>query len=130
MRKPESGSSVLLYCDEESTSLVRSSLNNVTVIDCIGMENCTLREILNKESVSQNGKVNRNGEFLCYAIFNGFDNSSVGSTINEIRRLLRKECVFATTTESNLNWKLEDLLAELTEEHDYFKKARRVELGE
>lgn len=129
MRKPESGRSVLLCCDKELTSLVRSSLNNVTVIDCIGMENSTLREILEKEAVSQNGRA-KNREHLCYAIFNGFENSTIGSTIKEIRRLLQKECVFATTTESNLNWKLEDLLAELTEEHDYFKKVRRVELEE
>ena len=60
----------------------------------------------------------------------GGDLKGFGSTIKEIRRLLQKECVFATTTESNLNWKLEDLLAELTEEHDYFKKVRRVELEE
>ncbi|MBN2252292.1 MAG: DUF3783 domain-containing protein, partial [Kosmotogaceae bacterium] len=122
--------SVLLYCDEESTSLLRDSLSNFTVIDCVGMENGILREILNEEVISQNGRVNRNGETLCYVIFNGFDNSTIGSTIKEIRLLLQKECVFATTTESNLNWKLEDLLSELTEEHDYFKKARRVELEE
>lgn len=130
MRKPEFGRSVLLYCDEETTYLVRNSLISVNVIDCIGLENYTLKEILDQEDISGNGKANRNEERFCYAIFNGFDNNAIGNTIKEIRQLLQKDWIFASTTESNLNWKLEDLLAELTQEHDYFMKGRRVELEE
>ncbi len=130
MKKPVFGRSVLLYCDEETTYLVRNSLISVNVIDCIGLENRTLKEILNQEDITGNGKVNRNEERFCYAIFDGFDNNAVGSTIKEIRKLLQKDWIFASTTESNLNWKLEDLLAELTQEHDYFMKVRRVELEE
>jgi len=130
MRKPELGRSILLYCDEETTSPVRKSSINVNVIDCIGLENRTLKEILDQEDIRGNGKVNRNEERFCYAIFNGFDNNAIGNTIKEIRQLLQKDWIFASTTESNLNWKLKDLLAELTQEHNYFKKARRVELEE
>ncbi len=32
-----------------------------------------------------------------------------------------KEFIFAVTTEHSLNWKVKDLIAELEEEHSYFK---------
>ncbi|MDD3461573.1 hypothetical protein KU43_01630 [Mesotoga sp. SC_NapDC2] len=118
---------VLLHCDEAATEVLRKSFKDTTVIDCRGLENLTLKEILNSECPKKEAPLT-SGEVLCYVIFSGFENSYIGQIIKQIRQYLGRDLVFATTTESNMNWKMSDLLSELAEEHNYFVKARREKL--
>jgi len=36
-----------------------------------------------------------------------------------------KDFIFATTTDNSLSWKLQDLIGELTKEHEYFKNKKK-----
>ena len=57
-------------------------------------------------------------------IFHGIDNEEVISLMRLIKNTTDspKDFIFAVTTEQSLEWRVKDLIKELEEEHEYFKK--------
>ena len=41
-----------------------------------------------------------------------------------VRAALKTDVIFSITTETNLEWKVKDLITELISEHEYMKKFR------
>lgn len=59
-------------------------------------------------------------------IINGLNKEQTLAILRAIRSLEEfPEIIFATTTEINKNWKLEDLIFEIKKEHDFIKKNKR-----
>jgi len=77
----------------------------------------TVGEIL--ERTTEGGKLDwTGGKFV---IMHGLDNGGIKRVITEVRKLVEGRVIFATTTETNLNWTLEELLDELRREDEYFR---------
>ncbi|NJE55388.1 DUF3783 domain-containing protein [Thermococcus sp. 21S9] len=82
----------------------------------------TPAEIL--ERTTEGGKLDwAGGKFL---IMHGLDNEGIKRVINEVRKLAEGRVIFATTTETNLKWTLEELLDELRREDEYFRAMREA----
>ncbi|WP_297480518.1 DUF3783 domain-containing protein [Thermococcus sp.] len=56
----------------------------------------------------------------------GLDNEGIKRVIETVRRLSKERVIFATTTETNLKWALEELLDELRSEDEYFRALREA----
>jgi hypothetical protein len=117
--------SILLYCDRSAFERLLDLFADVSLIDCKGQENEIVGEILENGKGVRKEKAGNGEDGLCYAVFDGFSDESLGNAIDTIRHYTGREWVFATTTESNLSWRMNELLIELTEEHNYFRKARQ-----
>ena len=61
-----------------------------------------------------------------FVIMHDVDNETLKEIIRAVRSLDLGRVIFATTTETSLTWKLEDLLNELVEEDEYFQAMRRA----
>ncbi|MCD6372660.1 MAG: DUF3783 domain-containing protein [Thermococcus sp.] len=61
-----------------------------------------------------------------FVIMHDVDNETLKGVIKAVRSLDRGRVIFATTTETSLTWKLEDLLNELMEEDEYFRAMRQA----
>jgi len=61
-----------------------------------------------------------------FVIMHDVDNETLKGIIRAVRSLDLGRVIFATTTETSLTWKLEDLLNELVEEDEYFQAMRRA----
>ncbi|ACJ16306.1 hypothetical protein, conserved [Thermococcus onnurineus NA1] len=59
-----------------------------------------------------------------FVIMHDVDNETLKGVIKAVRSLDLGRVIFATTTETSLTWKLEDLLNELMEEDEYFQAMR------
>ncbi|WP_258084258.1 DUF3783 domain-containing protein [Thermococcus thermotolerans] len=59
-----------------------------------------------------------------FVIMHGLDNEAIKGVIRTVKGLNLGRIIFATTTETSLTWKLEDLLNELIREDEYFKAMR------
>jgi len=59
-----------------------------------------------------------------FVIMHEVDNETLKEVIRSVKSLNLGRVIFATTTETSLTWKLEDLLNELMAEDEYFKAAR------
>ena len=59
-----------------------------------------------------------------FVIMHGLDNETLKEVIRSVKALNLGRVIFATTTETSLAWKLEDLLNELMAEDEYFKAMR------
>ncbi|QDA31405.1 DUF3783 domain-containing protein [Thermococcus indicus] len=59
-----------------------------------------------------------------FVIMHDVDNETLKGIIGTVKSLGLGRVIFATTTETSLTWKLEDLLNELMAEDEYFKAAR------
>ncbi|CAD5244381.1 DUF3783 domain-containing protein [Thermococcus camini] len=66
-----------------------------------------------------------------FVIMHGLDNETLKGIIRAVKSLNLGRVIFATTTETSLTWKLEDLLNELISEDEYFRAMRwaREEAG-
>mgnify|MGYP001278168439 CR=1 FL=1 len=117
--------SILLYCDESAIDKLQDLFTEASLINCKGREKEMVKEILEKGDEVREEKIVNGEDELCYAVFDGFDDKSLGNAIKTIRQYSGREWVFATITETNLSWRMSELLIELTEEHNYFKKARQ-----
>ncbi|WP_456422096.1 DUF3783 domain-containing protein [Thermococcus sp.] len=53
-------------------------------------------------------------------------NEDIKTVMKNVRELIGREVIFATTTETNLNWTLEELLEELKAEDEYFRAMREA----
>ncbi|AHL22255.1 DUF3783 domain-containing protein [Thermococcus nautili] len=82
----------------------------------------TLAEIL--ERTTEGGNLDWAGER--FVIMHGLDNEGIKRVINEVRKLAEGRVIFATTTETNLKWTLEELLDELRREDEYFRAMREA----
>ncbi len=54
----------------------------------------------------------------------------LSEVMQAIRSVLGKDVIFSITTETNLQWKVQDLIKELISEHEHMKKFRSVNDGE
>ncbi|NJE02881.1 DUF3783 domain-containing protein [Thermococcus sp. MV11] len=59
-----------------------------------------------------------------FLIMHGLDNETLKEVIRSVKSLNLGRVIFATTTETSLTWKLEDLLNELLAEDEYFRAMR------
>ncbi|WP_457742189.1 DUF3783 domain-containing protein [Thermococcus sp.] len=81
-----------------------------------------VEEIL--ERTTEGGKLDWiKGRFL---IMHGLNNEEIKRVIDEARKLSDGRVIFATTTETNLKWTLEELLEELKAEDEYFRAMREA----
>ena len=57
-------------------------------------------------------------------LFHGFTREELMLLINLLNSYpqVPRDIIMATTTETSLQWKVRDLIKELTKEHEYFKK--------
>jgi len=62
-----------------------------------------------------------------FVIMHGLDNEGIKRVIGEVRKLAEGRVIFATTTETNLKWTLEELLEELRREDEYFRAMREAQ---
>ena len=80
----------------------------------------TVAEIL--ERTTEGGNLDwAGGRFV---IMHGLDSEGVKRVITEVRKLAEGRVIFATTTETNLGWTLEELVEELRREDEYFRAMR------
>jgi len=63
-----------------------------------------------------------------FVIIHGLGGQEIGKIMAEVRKLAKGRVIFATTTETNLNWTLEELLEELRREDEYFRAMREAKL--
>ncbi len=59
-----------------------------------------------------------------FVLMHNLSNSEIKSVLSVFKSLGLKDVIFATTTETSLKWKLEDLLLELIKEDEYFKNRK------
>jgi hypothetical protein len=55
-------------------------------------------------------------------MFLGFDGPKIHASMDNFPSIEGPRPIFCTPTEKNINWKLKDLLQDLLEEREYFKK--------
>lgn len=118
MREPLERIAVLVNADQKAFEAIAENVEVVEVIDCRGFEQCTLEAILAGRAERSDLSVRSAYNFI---VFNGLTSESVGELMSLIKSLMHRDWIFATTTQTNLNWKLIDLQRELSQEHDYFK---------
>ncbi|WP_099210801.1 DUF3783 domain-containing protein [Thermococcus henrietii] len=82
----------------------------------------TLTEIL--ERTTEDGNLDWTGER--FVIMHDLDNEGIKRVIGDVRKLAEGRVIFATTTETNLSWTLEELLEELRREDEYFRAVREA----
>jgi len=59
-----------------------------------------------------------------FVIMHNLSNEEIKAVMGRVRPLAGGRVIFATTTPTSLNWKLEDLLRELMEEDEYFQAVK------
>lgn len=58
-------------------------------------------------------------------LMHGFTNEEVTKILDAYKKISQMpSSIFAATTETSLNWKVKDLIAELEKEHEEFKKIK------
>lgn len=59
-------------------------------------------------------------------ILHGFDQDDVIAIVRAVKAAVptARDAAFATSTPSNLDWKLSDLLTHVAEEHRYYRETR------
>ncbi|ABR31700.1 hypothetical protein SU69_09425 [Thermosipho melanesiensis] len=61
-----------------------------------------------------------------FVILHGFKKEELFDLMKILKeKFPEKELIFATTTPTNLNWKLSDLISEIEKEHEYMKKMKK-----
>ncbi|MEA2066227.1 MAG: DUF3783 domain-containing protein [Thermotogota bacterium] len=108
-----------LDLDELEKLMKEHGSNRLCLIDGKGLEDKLINNIVNnelKDVDDSDTNLSRSNSFI---IFHNVDGKTINDVIKNIR-LKGKSCVFATTTETNLNWTLKELLSELIQEHKRF----------
>jgi len=57
-------------------------------------------------------------------IMHGIPQEKLAIVMRAVRAALGTDVIFSITTETNLEWKVKDLIKELISEHEYMKKFR------
>ncbi|NOZ91892.1 MAG: DUF3783 domain-containing protein [Dictyoglomi bacterium] len=57
-------------------------------------------------------------------IMHGVPREKLSDVMQAVRSVLGKDVIFSITTETNLQWKVQDLIEELISEHEHMKKFR------
>jgi len=60
-----------------------------------------------------------------FVIMHNLQNDEIKEILSVFKKFKRWDIIFATTTETSLKWRLEDLLNELVKEDEYFRKGNR-----
>ncbi|TYB80811.1 MAG: DUF3783 domain-containing protein [Kosmotoga sp.] len=89
------------------------------LIDGTGMEDMLMSDIISNEPKEVDNSEETLAEDSSFIIFHDADGQTINTIIRNFR-INKKSCVFATTTDTNLNWTLRELLAELVKEHKRF----------
>lgn len=112
----------LIGFNEEEANVVKEALKGLSVFEV--PEYC--RDWIVGDVVEKAGTLSGS----CYwhlrkfVIMHGVDNETLKDAIKTVRSLDLGRIIFATTTETSLTWKLEDLLDELMAEDEYFQALR------
>jgi len=122
--KVDSEKAILLHCDQEVTELLKKRIRGISLVDCHGLEQSSIRTILSNETVRSDSRSDSEETDCCFVIFNGIDSGHINQAISYIKSLSQRRWIFATTTPSNLDWSLDELLRELMCEHNYFNARR------
>lgn len=57
-------------------------------------------------------------------IMHSIPQEKLAIVMRAVRAALKTDVIFSITTETNLEWKVKDLITELISEHEYMKKFR------
>ncbi len=91
----------------------------ITIISSSGKEDVVLQDILEKEEAS----FFEEKDDPRVVMFLGFDGPQIHAAMDNFPRFEgRKRPIFCTPTEENISWKLFDLLKDLMEEREHFKR--------
>jgi hypothetical protein len=93
--------------------------NRLYLIDGKGREDMLINNIINNELKDIDDSDTNLSKSNSFIIFHNVEGKTINDVIKNIR-LKGKSCIFATTTETNLNWTLKELLSELIQEHKRF----------
>ena len=120
---------IMLYgFDEATASSIRSALErindqDVVLISGCGREEDLVGEILEDEEHSLWEAV----EDPKVVMFLGFDGPRIHASMDGFPAFEgQKRPIFCTPTEENINWSLRDLIKDLMEEREYFRKRDEV----
>lgn len=92
---------------------------HVTLISGSGKEDHLLLDVLEKEDAL----LFEEKDDPRVVMFLGFDGPQIHAAMDNFPRLEgKKRPIFCTPTEENINWKLSDLLNDLMEEREHFRK--------
>ncbi len=118
----ETNSAIICYnhdLDELKKMVNEHSSNRLCLIDGKGTEDVLINNIINNELKDVDDSDTNLAEGNSFIIFHNVDGKTINDVIKNIR-LNSEACIFATTTETNLNWTLKELLSELIQEHKRF----------
>ena len=59
-----------------------------------------------------------------FVLMHELTNDDIKNVLSVFKKLGMRDVIFATTTPTSLSWTLENLLKELLEEHEYFRKQK------
>ncbi|WP_167901214.1 DUF3783 domain-containing protein [Thermococcus sp. LS1] len=120
------GKVLLIGFNEDEAGKVMEALSGLDVFEVPEYcRDCVVGEIVDKAEKLSGSSYWHLRKFV---IMHDVDNETLKGVIKAVRSLNLGRVIFATTTETSLTWKLEDLLNELMEEDEYFqamKWARR-----
>lgn len=105
---------VLVYGSVETIGILEKSMFEFVIINVTGRGKETIKEIIDNPDLSKESK-DVFGPCIC--IFNGLVKEEIFSLMKIIRKATLKEWIFATTTATNMSWKLDNLIQELNAEH-------------
>jgi len=96
--------------------------DDIEIVKCNGIEFYPVYELL---LGIHNPKEEKNTYKYNYGIFHNFSKDEIIKYIPLIRKCLEEKVIFATTTPTNLNWGLLDLINEITQEHEEIMEIRK-----
>ena len=116
------GKVLLIGFTEEESKKVRDALHMVGVFGV--PEYC--KDWVVSEIVERAEELNGSSDWHLrkFVIMHGLDNETLKAVIRAVKSLNLGRVIFATTTETSLTWRLEDLLEELMAEDEYFQAMR------
>ncbi len=78
-----------------------------------------LEELIEKKPKGEKYEPVERGKFV---IMHNVPNEKISETMRSVRNAVEGRVIFATTTPTSLKWKISDLMEELLEEDEYFRK--------
>ncbi|MFO7881000.1 MAG: DUF3783 domain-containing protein [Kosmotogaceae bacterium] len=95
------------------------NLDRLKFIDSTDKEDMLISDIISNEPKKVANSEISFSENNSFIIFHNVSGKTVNEVIKSIK-IKSKSCIFATTTETNMNWTLKELLSELIQEHKRF----------
>ncbi|NJE04637.1 DUF3783 domain-containing protein [Thermococcus sp. M36] len=116
------GKVLLIGFGRSEVEAVKGAFQDMDVVEV--PEYC--RDWVVSEIVEKAGELSGSSDWHLrkFVIMHGLDNEAIKGVIRAVKGLNLGRIIFATTTETSLTWRLEDLLNELIKEDEYFKALR------